>query len=317
MFVCPVCKVSLEKDYNREKKNLLCKNKNCKLFNENFNLYNDIPVIIPFGFQDCIFQKNEQKIFLNLGCKNREKSKKIFKFKNLFRKIIYGENSTTTKNFEALNKVLKKNSKILIIGGGTIGIGMNKFLNNCKSKDIRIESLDVYYSENITTIADAHYLPFANQFFDAVVVQAVLEHVLNPERVVSEIYRVLHKGGYVYSETPFMQSIHEGPFDFFRFSHSAHRWLFRKFEEIESGAHQGGFSSLLFIFSHVMSGIFRNKKIGLMIRIIFTRFCSILDNLLSKTSNIDVASGCFFFGKKSVYSIQENQIVDYYKGNQL
>jgi len=315
VFVCPICKFSLEK--NLKKKYLYCKNKKCKLFNENFKLYDDIPVIIPFGFQDCIFKKTEEERFINLGSKNRGKSKKIVKFKNLFRRLIYGENSKTNKNFESLNNVLEKNSKILIIGGGSIGIGMNDFLKNCKSKNIRVESLDVYYSENITTIADAHYLPFANQSFDAVVVQAVLEHVLNPERVVFEIYRVLNKGGYVYSETPFMQSIHEGPFDFYRFSHSAHRWLFRKFEEIESGAHQGGFSSLLFISSHVLSGIFRNKKIGIIVRIIFTRFCSILDNLLSQTSNIDVASGCFFFGKKSIKTIQENQIVDYYRGNQL
>jgi len=53
--------------------------------------------------------------------------------------------------------------------------------------------------------------------FDAVWIQAVLEHVLDPVRVVAEIHRVLRPGGLVYSEIPFMQEVHEGAYDFTRF----------------------------------------------------------------------------------------------------
>jgi len=46
-------------------------------------------------------------------------------------------------------------------------------------------------------VADAHKLPFKANFFDIVCAVEVLEHLTNPERVLSEINRVLKKGGYL------------------------------------------------------------------------------------------------------------------------
>lgn len=45
-------------------------------------------------------------------------------------------------------------------------------------------------------IADAEDLPFKNKFFSAVFCLEVLEHVDHPEKVLSEIKRILSKGGY-------------------------------------------------------------------------------------------------------------------------
>ena len=89
----------------------------------------------------------------------------------------------------------------------------------------------------ITTslICDAHDIPFADGCFDGVIVQAVLEHVMDPGRCVEEIHRVLGDNGLVYAETPFIQQIHMGRYDFTRYTHSGHRRLFRRFEEIASG----------------------------------------------------------------------------------
>ena len=49
-------------------------------------------------------------------------------------------------------------------------------------------------------------------------IQAVLEHVLSPESVVKEIFRVIKNDGIVYSEIPFMQQIHMGKNDFNKYS---------------------------------------------------------------------------------------------------
>lgn len=46
-------------------------------------------------------------------------------------------------------------------------------------------------------VADAHRLPFLNREFDAVFCLEVLEHVENPDVVLSEIHRVLKNNGYV------------------------------------------------------------------------------------------------------------------------
>ena len=46
-------------------------------------------------------------------------------------------------------------------------------------------------------IADAHYLPFPKESYDIIIIQAVLEHVINPYKVVSEIYRILKPNGVI------------------------------------------------------------------------------------------------------------------------
>jgi len=79
-------------------------------------------------------------------------------------------------------------------------------------------SFDVYASPHVQIVADAHDIPVTSQTFDAIVVQAVLEHVIDPVRVVTEIHRVLRPGGAVYSEVPFLQQVHEGRYDFMRFT---------------------------------------------------------------------------------------------------
>ena len=50
---------------------------------------------------------------------------------------------------------------------------------------------------------------------------------------------MLKDDGLVYAETPFLQQVHGGPYDFTRFTHLGHRRLFRKFIELESGATAG------------------------------------------------------------------------------
>ena len=118
-------------------------------------------------------------------------------------------------------------------------------------------------------VADAHQLPLANNSIDGVVIQAVLEHVLDPEIVVSEIWRVLKPDGIVYAETPFMQAVHEGPYDFKRFSESAHRYLFGKFSEIKSGALQGVADSFLRSLEYFARGVFRSRNIGKLVKLLF------------------------------------------------
>ena len=92
---------------------------------------------------------------------------------------------------------------------------------------IALVAFDIYASPQVQFVADAHHIPLEDGCFDAVIVQAVLEHVLEPGRVVAEIYRVLKPNGLVYAETPFLQHVHEGAYELFtRFTESGHRYLF-------------------------------------------------------------------------------------------
>ena len=75
-----------------------------------------------------------------------------------------GTNSITEKNFKYLLKNLEFKSKILIVGGGSIGSGADYFFRNAK-KRINIQSIDIYLSENVNGIADV-IITFASESFD-------------------------------------------------------------------------------------------------------------------------------------------------------
>lgn len=121
---------------------------------------------------------------------------------------------------------------MLVVGGGVVGGGMDCLLDDPK---INLIESDAAIAPRTQLVCDAHDLPFASQSMDGVVVQAVLEHVVDPHRCVAEIHRVLKPNGLVYSDTPFMQQVHGRQFDFTRFTRLGHRRLFRHFEEVSSG----------------------------------------------------------------------------------
>ena len=52
-------------------------------------------------------------------------------------------------------------------------------------------NLEIEATPNVDVVGDGHRLPFKDAVFDAVISEAVLEHVQNPNRVVSEMHRVL------------------------------------------------------------------------------------------------------------------------------
>ena len=85
---------------------------------------------------------------------------------------------------------------------------------------IDLISFDVYASPATQFVGDGHSIPLADGSVDGVIVQAVLEHVLEPTIVADEIHRVLRTGGIVYADTPFLQQVHEGAYDFTRFTDS-------------------------------------------------------------------------------------------------
>jgi len=150
-------------------------------------------------------------------------------------------NLSALGNFTRLRDLLaaeraRDPARVLVVGGAIVGEGMQVLLED---RSIELVEADVAIGPRTDVICDAHSLPFADGVFDGVVCQAVLEHVADPPRVVGEIHRVLKPGGLVYSEIPFMQQVHEGAYDFTRYTYNGHRRLFRCFDEIDVGATAG------------------------------------------------------------------------------
>lgn len=256
---------------------------------------------------------SEQEVFSSKGSStiNRKENKLRTLLKNVFlRPGMQKKNIIKADKFIKILKSKTKKPLVLIIGGGSKGIGANALYDD---PDVRVVSFDIYTSSLTNFIADAHSIPLKAESIDGVWIQYVLEHVLNPWHVVSEIYRVLHKEGAIYSEVPFMQQVHEGAYDFTRFTQSGLRWLFRYFREIDSGIGMGPGVAFLWTIENLARSFFRSRKIGQAVKLSFF-WVQFFEILIPESYKIDNASSYYFLGQKDDSSIQPSDILKYYKG---
>jgi len=231
------------------------------------------------------------------------------------KKNLFGESKSTVLNagrFVARLKELSSAPRVLVIGSGQKGSG-----TDCLWKDslIDIHGIDVYLTDTVDIVCDAHYLPLESDFYDGVWIQAVLEHVVEPSRVVSEIFRVLSVGGIVYAETPFMQQVHEGGYDFTRYTVLGHRYLFRSFELIDVGGNGGPEVVLAWSFRYFFWGITGSKKISAVSYWLCRVFLKPFGLLMKSGILFDGPSGVYFMGRKVLDNkVTHKDLPKLYKG---
>jgi SAM-dependent methyltransferase/uncharacterized protein YbaR (Trm112 family) len=223
------------------------------------------------------------------------------------------------RNYESFRTLLRtdgeRRAQVLVVGGGVLGAGMDTLASD---RSINLISTDVTFGSMTELICDAHDIPFADATFDGVIAQAVLEHVVDPYRCVSEIHRVMRPGAIVYAETPFMQQVHLGAYDFHRFTHSGHRRLFRQFAEIESGPVGGPGMALAWSYQYFLLSFSASRPTRALLRTIaslssfylkyFDRF------LVNRRGAIDAAAGYYFLGSKNGAALRDRDLVPYYRG---
>jgi SAM-dependent methyltransferase/uncharacterized protein YbaR (Trm112 family) len=228
------------------------------------------------------------------------------------------ENIASDQNYHKFANLLfveSRNPIVLVIGGSILGKGMESLLSYAA---IELVESDVSFGPRTSLICDAHELPFPPDFFDGVIIQAVLHHVADPYRCVDEIHRVLKKGGVVYAETAFMQQVVGGRYDFTRFTLLGLRRLFREFEENESGVACGPGSALAWAAQYFLLSFAKAKHIRRFIRLL-TRllffplkyFDYYLDN---KPGALDAASAHYFLGRKNNELVSDQELMSLYKG---
>jgi ubiquinone/menaquinone biosynthesis C-methylase UbiE len=222
-------------------------------------------------------------------------------------------NRVAAKNVETLIGLLPGPAPlVLVVGGGTMGNGVEEIYRDQRT---RVVAFDIYGSPLVQFIADAHQIPLATESVDAVLVQAVLQQVVDPVKVVAEIHRVLRKDALVYAETPFLQQVNAGPYDFVRYTGSGHRYLFRAFEEVAAGPVAGPGTQLLWSIDHVVRGLLRTEPAGKLARVAFF-WLRYLDHLFPTDFAMDSASAYYFLGRRSERELSPREIVAYYRGAQ-
>jgi SAM-dependent methyltransferase len=154
--------------------------------------------------------------------------------------------------------------------------------------------------------------------FDGIIAQAVLEHVVDPYRCAEEMHRVLKTDGLIYAETPFMQQVHGGRYDFTRFTHLGHRRLFRRFEEIDSGAMCGPGMALAWSWQYFLLSFATSQMIRALIRVfagLTSFYLKYFDYILiDRAGTLDAASGYYFLGRKGKDVLSDRELITGYRG---
>lgn len=220
-------------------------------------------------------------------------------------------------NFTHLTRLLKErpSPRVLVVGGSILGHGMGPLVTE---PGLQLVDTDVSIGERTALVCDAHDLPFADETFDAVVAQAVLEHVVDPNRCVDEIHRVLRADGLVYAETPFMQQVHGGQYDFTRFTPLGHRRLFRHFEQIDAGSGAGPATVLAWSYWYFLRGFARTRK-GAQAATVIARLTGFwlkyIDRLIVERDGAQDGSwGYFFLGRKAFTPLSDRDLLTLYRG---
>ena len=224
-----------------------------------------------------------------------------------------GDNLKAAGNYRRFASLLG-GRRVLVVGGRVLGEGMEALAE----AGLELVETDVALGPRTEIVCDAHALPFADETFDGVVVQAVLEHVVEPARCVAEIHRVLKPGGLVYAETPFMQQVHAGAYDFTRFTHLGHRRLFRAFDEVDSGAACGPAMALAWSFTYFLQSFAATpaqRRVARAVGIVASFPLRYLDPfLIDRPATLDAASAVYFLGKKGTEVLTDAELTRQYRG---
>ncbi len=201
------------------------------------------------------------------------------------------------------------NPRILIVGAGILRLS---------GFAAEFTYTDAAMVDGIEYVCDAHDLPFADETFDGVIAVAILEHVADPVRCVAEFARVLKPNGFVHAESPFLQPVHMGRYDFTRFTPLGHRRLFRGFESVKVGMALGPGSVLAWAIRYWILSLTDNitarkwlRAFGLLVTMPI-RYSDVL--FKNKVGAADAAGGSLFFGRKSDRIISDRELLAHYVG---
>lgn len=303
LLCCPRCRSALDLACDP----IICANPGCRYAREGFPQAAGQPVLV--DFERSIFDRDSygdgRGSVMPRDDTGRGPAVRL-------RRLLSGTNPVTpAKSREMVARLTARAPapRLLVIGGGAIGAGAEQLYS---APNVSVIGTDVYASTNTQVVADGHFLPFRDGVFDGVWIQAVLEHVLDPAALVGEIHRVLKPTGLVYADTPFMQQVHEQAYDFTRFTLSGHRWLFRRFEEIDAGAVGGGGKALIWSIRYAALSLGLSTRMATLATLPFF-WVRLIDRFASGGPKADAASGVYFFGTKSERALSAKDMPRYHE----
>ncbi len=180
----------------------------------------------------------------------------------------------TRKNLDKFLEKYASNERVLDIGSG--GSSYGRFFPN------RL-TIDIDPQRKPDVIGDAHNLPFKDGEFSLVLCTEVLEHTLEPQKVINEIKRVLKTGGRVILTTRFVYPLHDTPHDYWRFTKYGLLKLFEGWETVEISSETGSFSTIAALLQRMsFQSTFRLNKLVKGVLFILVYFFDKINGLILK-----------------------------------
>lgn len=280
IFISPKTKQPLV--YSRDKDSLVTNNGS-----ESFPIINGVPFFIDQakGSDEKFHNQDMEKEYREAG----QLGIYFTKLKQFFYGDLYSVQS---------NKIKKTFDKyttddlVLSIGGGPV------------RDHPSMTNVNISNYPNVEVVADAHELPYIDNSVDAIFISAVIEHLYNPMKAISEMYRVLKPGGVVFSITPFMQAYHGYPHHYQNLTLTGHEYYFTSsgFKLLESGTAIGPTMALIIINSKYILNYFPpvlNKIFGAMFILFCMVFIRPLDLFLNKKASSHIlCSASYVFMQK-------------------
>jgi SAM-dependent methyltransferase len=189
---------------------------------------------------------------------------------------------------------LPAGARILNLGSGPLRIAP------------RVINMDLFPFKAVDVIGDLAMLPFPDASVDGVICKAALEHVRDPQQVVTEIHRILRPGGLVFIIVPFIAGFHASPSDY-------HRWtqqgvedgLMGAFRRVASGVRGGPTSGLCWVLQEWLAMVVSAgwDPLYQVLRLVFMLILwplKYLDLIVARHPRAGhIASGFYFVGEKS------------------
>lgn len=203
--------------------------------------------------------------------------------------------------YEYLSKAIIE--KKIINCENILSVGSGGEITDCLRKQkLTFTSIDIDPARNPDIVMDITNMDkISSNSIDVIFCMEVLEHVKEPLKACSEIFRVLKPNGLLIGSTPFMLGIHDSPFDYYRYTYYGIKEIFKDFEQIEICKRNKYFHTLytLVLRLYVVSSERDKRIMTIVFPFILVAYPAIwfLDKLISSN---DITTGYFFIFKKSI-----------------
>lgn len=150
---------------------------------------------------------------------------------------------------------------------------IKEFVSNVAENEIIVElgcgnrrlvpniiNVDLFPFPNVDMTMDIHHTGFRSNSIDYIVLDCVLEHVSEPQKVIDEAYRILKEGGKIICTAPWIFPYHGYPKNFYNISKDGHKLLFSTFSKMEMEMHHGPSAALTNLVSEYFALAFSGKS---------------------------------------------------------